>query len=302
MRSLIGLISRNVALRADPAPARRDPAPSKWGYRYQRLMLTPSFRAAVRIGLPALLIVFIATAWLTNPDNREALASQIAHIRYEIEHRPEFIVSDMDILGARPAVAAAIADALPVEFPVSSFDLDLQGMRETVLELTAIKDAVLQVRPGGTLEVSVTERRPVAVWRHVDGLRLIDGDGVMTGMIESRADRPDLPLIAGDGAMDHIAEALALFRATGPILERVRGLVRMGERRWDIVLDNGQRILLPTANPVAALDRVIALHVAQDMLSRDVAVVDMRNGDRPTLRLNPLAAAAIRPVQTGAGQ
>ena len=115
----------------------------------------------------------------------------------------------------------------------------------------------------------------------------------MKGMIEARGDRLDLPLIAGDGAQDHIGEALALFRATGPVAGRVRGLVRMGERRWDIVFDNGQRILLPTEAPVAALDRVMALHMAQDMLSRDVAAIDMRNGDRPTLRLNPLAAAAI---------
>ena len=302
MRSLIRLISRNVALPGEPAPVRRDPAPTKWGYRYQRLMLTPLFRRTVRIGLPVLLIMFVATAWFAKPENRDALTAQIDHIRYEIHHRPEFMVAEMEVIGTRPAVVAAIAEVIPVEFPVSSFDLDLSGMRETVIDLTAVKDAVLRVRPGGTLEINVTERRPVAVWRHVDGLRLIDAEGVMTGMIEARADRPDLPLIAGDGAMEHIGEAMALFHATGPVSDRVRGLVRMGERRWDIVLDAGQRILLPTENPVAALDRVIALHAAQDMLSRDVAVVDMRNGDRPTLRLSPLAAAAMRPTQTGAGQ
>lgn len=302
MRSLMRLISRNVALRAEPALGRRDPAPSKWGYRYQRLMLTPAFRTSLRIGLPLLLIALIATAWYAKAENREALATQVANIRYEIEHRPEFMVAGMEVLGTRPAVAAAISEALPVEFPVSSFDLDLAGMRETVMELTAVKDAVLRVRPGGTLEIKVTERRPVAVWRHVDGLRLIDAEGVMTGMIEARADRPDLPLIAGDGAMEHIGEALALFNATGPVSDRVRGLVRMGERRWDIVLDGGQRILLPTENPVQALDRVIALHSAQDMLSRDVSVVDMRNGDRPTLRLSPLAAAAMGAVPVVVGE
>ena len=28
---------------------RRDPAPSRWGYRYQRLMLTPGFRKLVKV-------------------------------------------------------------------------------------------------------------------------------------------------------------------------------------------------------------------------------------------------------------
>ena len=52
MRSLI---------RQTPAEAPRDPAPSRLTYRYQRLMLTPGFRAAVRIGVPILLIL---TVWL----------------------------------------------------------------------------------------------------------------------------------------------------------------------------------------------------------------------------------------------
>jgi cell division protein FtsQ len=69
----------------------------------------------------------------------------------------------------------------------------------------------------------------------------------------------------------------------------------MGERRWDMVLDGDARILLPPRAPVAALERVIALQQAQDMLDRDIAVVDMRLGDRPTLRLNRAALAQLRP-------
>ena len=66
----------------------------------------------------------------------------------------------------------------------------------------------------------------------------------------------------------------------------MRGLVRMGERRWDVVLDRGQRILLPEANPVRALERVIVLDEVQETLARDVVVVDMRLAARPTLRMS----------------
>lgn len=289
---------RNYARRDQ---ARRDPAPTRWSYRYQRLMLTPIFRASVRIGLPALLLVFIAGAWFSNPANRAALAAQIETARNAIESRPEFMVTSLSISGADVAVAGAVKDivetefdSLGVAFPVSSFHLDLPSLRDRVTDLTAVADAVVRVKPGGTLDIVVTERRPVAVWRHVDGVRLIDDEGEMIGMIAARSDRPDLPLIAGDGAKDHIQEALVLFAAAAPVRDRIRGLVRMGERRWDLVLDGGQRILLPSINPVAALDRVMAFHAAQDMLSRDVAVVDMRNGNRPTLRLNPMAMGGLQ--------
>ena len=148
----------------------------------------------------------------------------------------------------------------------------------------------------GALQVAVSPRVPVALWRDGTTLRLIDAEGVQSGTVIARSDRLDLPLIAGDGAEQNIAQALALHAGAGPLRDRVRGLVRMGERRWDIVLDRDQRILLPGEDPVAAFDRIIALNEAQDMLERDVVVVDMRNANRPTLRMNEEASLALRRV------
>jgi cell division protein FtsQ len=284
---------RTLTLRRTPAP-RRDPAPTLWSYRYQRLMLTPLYRLAFRIGLPAALVAAAAGAWSSSDANRAWLGAEIDTLRTRIEERPEFMVTGLRVEGADAALNLAIEDLVAVTFPVSSWRLDLDAIRASVTDLTAVKDATVRVSPGGTLDIVVTERVPVAVWRHTDGLRLIDAEGVMTGMIAERADRADLPLIAGDGARDHIAEALALFAAAGPIAERVRGLVRMGERRWDMVLDRDQRILLPGQDPVAALNRVIALDQAQDMLARDLSIVDMRLPRRPTIRLAQPALADIR--------
>ena len=291
MRSLRGMFG---------APERtpfRDPAPTRWAYRYQRLMLTPAFRTFLRVGTPLALLVFIIGYWTAQEENRAAFAAQVAEIRDNFQHRPEFMVTGMEITGANVSVAAAISGVVTTEFPVSSWALDLPVLREKVVELSAVADAVVRVRPGGTLEIAVTEHQPVAIWRHVDGLRLIDEEGNFIAMIPSRGDRSDLPLIAGDGAMDEIGQAMRLFAAAEPVRERVRGLVRMGERRWDLVLDRDQRILLPEAEPVAALDRVIALHLAQDMLSRDISVIDMRNAARPTVRLGTLAVSSLYRTQ-----
>ena len=96
-------------------------------------------------------------------------------------------------------------------------------------------------------------------------------------------------LFRSEGADAHVAEARALLSAAQPLNDRLRGLVRVGMRRWDLVLDRDQRILLPPQDPVRALHRVIALDGAQDMLERDVAVVDMRLGARPTLRMTEAA-------------
>ncbi|SIT75301.1 cell division protein FtsQ [Yoonia rosea] len=285
---------RSLIRRTSPAALPRDPAPSRMGYRYQRMMLTPGFRGTVRIGVPILLIVIIAGSWYSKLENRAALAKTIEETKQSFQERPQFMVQSMNVIGGDLSVLTEVAALLPSDFPVSSFDLDLEKIRTDIEALDPIKSASVRVGQGGALDVRLTPRVPVALWRDGTLLRLIDADGVQSGEIAARADRLDLPLIAGDGAEDNIAEALRLFAAAGPLIDRVRGLVRMGERRWDMVLDRDQRILLPSENPVAALDRVIALNDAQDMLSRDVAVVDMRNTNRPTLRMNEEAAEALR--------
>ncbi|SLN39919.1 cell division protein FtsQ/DivIB [Roseisalinus antarcticus] len=285
---------RQVARDKDNARIPRDPAPSRWRYRYQRLMLTPGFRKLLRIGAPLALIAGIAGAWFGQEANRMAVQATWIELRDEFQSRPEFMVSAMDIIGADGDLSGQIRDVLPLNFPVTSFDLELEDMRELVAALNAVESARLRVRPGGILEVAVVQREPVAVWRTAQGLKLIDAGGHFVSPLQARADRPDLPLIAGMGADAALDEALRLYAVAEPLTEKLRGLVRLGDRRWDVVLEGGQKILLPSDNPVRALERVMALDSAQDMLDRDIALVDMRNAARPTIRLNPPAAAAFR--------
>jgi cell division protein FtsQ len=265
-------------------------------YRYQRLMLTPGFIKLVRVGLPVLIIGGLVAGWGAREANRQMVADAYSDMKSQIQQREEFMVKVMAVDGADDVLAEDIRTVLPVEFPLSSFDLDLEEMRQTVAALPAVADASLRVRPGGILQVNVTQRVPVAVFRAPEGLKLIDAEGVLIQNIIARADRSDLPLITGDGAREELTEGLEIYATAGPLAPRMRGVVRMGERRWDVILDSGQRVLLPTNDPVPAFERVVAMSQAQDLLERDVAVVDMRHPDRPTIRLNEQAITNLREI------
>ncbi len=269
---------------------RADPAPSRWSWRLQRLMLTPGIRLALRAGIPFCVTLFAGTIYLSDEGRQAAIRQTVAEARATIETRPEFMVNLMAVDGAKDELATYIRESLPLDFPISSFDLDLDAMRETVTQISAVKSASLRIRPGGVLQIDVEQRKAVALWRTDDGLALVDEGGIYVAGATSRHARPDLPLIAGEGANEHVQEALDLMQAASPLGGRLRGLVRMGARRWDVVLDRGQRILLPAKNPQRALERVIALEGAQDILTRDVARVDMRLARRPTVQMTNEAA------------
>ncbi len=268
-----------------------DPAPSRWSYRYQRLILTPGVRLMFRVGMPFLLALGAAGFYFSDETRRDRIAASVAEARNSVETRPEFMVQLMAVDGAGYKVASEIREVVPISFPVSSFDLDLKEIRKTISDLDPVREATVRIRPGGVLQVDVIERMPAVMWRTREGLQVLDDAGVLVTQAASRSEYADLPLIAGENADAHVEEAMRLFRAAQPLAGRLRGLVRVGERRWDVVLDRDQRILLPENAPVQVLERVIALSEAQDILERDLAAVDMRIAARPTLRMNKAAVS-----------
>jgi cell division protein FtsQ len=283
-----------------PLNAFRDPAHSRLAYRVNRWMLTPLFRRFLFVGLPAALLVGATAGYFSDTARREAITAGFAEIRRSIEQRPEFMVKIMAIDGAAEDTAALIREVVPVTFPISSFELDLAMVRAQVQSLDAIARVDVRVRAGGVLQIDVEERLPALVWRSATGLELLDPEGRRVGTLAARTDRTDLPLIAGSSADAAVPEALRLFAAAEPVKDRLRGLLRVGERRWDVVLDRDQRILLPPVGAVEALEQVLALDGARELLARNVTVVDMRLPHRPTLRLDPHAVEELRRVRSPA--
>ncbi len=284
-------------MRKMTAEGRRDPAPSLIAYRMQRLWLTPSFQFAIRAVLPAAAVAFLANWYIDGEAVKRTLNVDMKDIRRFVAERPEFMVRSLSIEGAGVELDAAIRDILPIEFPASTFDLELDRIQSLIEELDGVASAELYIHPGDVLHIAVNERIPVAVWRAGDTLVTVDAEGWRVTTLSRRAERADLPLLVGEGANTAVPEALALVSAAKPLETRLRGLVRVGQRRWDAVLDRNQRIMLPETDAVTAMEIVIAFDHAQDLLSRDLSAVDMRNPRRPTLRMGAGAVDELRRIR-----
>ena len=283
-----------------PRALSRDPAPSRIAYRLNRLWLTPMVRLVVRVGLPAWALAMSVGLVVADPERRAWLGTQWEGLRDGIAARPEFQVTGMTVTGASAPVEAALRAMLPQEWPVGSFGLDLPALRAEIETLDAVARAELRVGADRLLAVEVTERSPAAVWRYGDGLVMLDAEGHRVARLLVRSARQDLPLLAGAGAERAVPEALALIAAAAPLRSDLIGLMRMGERRWDLVLTDDRRILLPETGAVAALERVLAQDAAQELLSRDIVQVDMRLPQRPTVRMSEAAVDEHRRLRTGA--
>ena len=279
-------------------PRRRRIADSRLGYRLQRFWLTPTYRNGLKFGVPVLAVAVALAGYFSNEANRQALNGHIETAYSAFVDRPEFMVTRLQWPEVTPELDAALRARMDIDLPQSSFRLDMDALRVEVEALDWVRTADLRLLADGVLALSITERVPAILWRSETGLEMLDADGVRVAHVASRDLRPDLPLIAGAGADVAIREALDLLDAATPLGSRVLGLVRMGERRWDVVLDRDQRIRLPETGALAALERVIALEQAQDLLSRDIVIADLRNPARPVLQISAGAMETLRDIRS----
>ena len=292
----------NRSLRSERRGRTRRPriADGRLNYRLQRIWLTPLYRALLKFGLPTVAVVAMIAAYFGNETNRQQLVALYDTVYSAFVDRPEFLVTTLRWPDVTPELDAALRERLDIDLPQSSFRLDLDALRREVELLDWVRSADLRLLSDGVLALSLVERVPAILWRSQDGLELLDDEGIRVAFVSNRSVRSDLPLIAGDGAADHIREALDLLDAAAPLGRRVQGLVRVGERRWDVVLDRDQRIRLPETGALAALERVMALEQAQDLLSRDLLVADMRNPSRPILQISAGAMETLAEIRSSA--
>ena len=271
-----------------------DPAPSRWSYRLLRLMLTPYLRICLFYGVPLGLLAVELWLNFSNEDRRDALREMYDTIYLSIIERPEFMVNVMSVSGASDTLTDDVREVLPIDLPVSSFALDLDQVHEMVMGLGPVKDVVVRVQSGGVLEINVMERTPAFLWRRANGLELLDETGAFVRQAVTRLDYPHLPLIAGEEADTQIETAQSILVAAAPLHDRLRGLVFIGGRRFDVVLDGGQIIRLPEQDPVSALERAIMLDHSEQLLARAVSVIDLRLENRPTLQVSESALDILK--------
>ncbi len=273
---------------------RRDPAPSKIKYRLQRLWLRKYVQPLVRVWMPVAALCLFVLLLAGNDRLRTVIQQKFSEIRTNIAARPEFTIQSISIPLGSSDLVRQIDGVIDLALPASALEVNLEALRQIVQNLSAVKTATVQLTSTGVLEIRIIERIPQIVWRNGNRIFLLDETGIRVAEIPRRTVRVDLPLIIGEGADLEIAEAIALFQMAEPLAERIRALVRVGQRRWDIVLDGGQIIMLPETGAITALRRVIDMQNTQNLMDWNLSTVDMRDPVRPLIRLNDNALNELR--------
>jgi len=172
--------------------------------------------------------------------------------------------------------------------------LDVTTAQKNILALPWVKSVVLRKNYPDHLHVAIEEHHALALWQHQGQLDIIDEQGGVVIPFTLGQGRPlgrNLPLLVGRGANENGAQILDVVENFPDFKARIRAYRRVGDRRWDIVLDNGIEVKLPERNVLKRLGQLLAIDERDGLLSRDVMSIDLRLEDRMSVALSDAALA-----------
>ena len=271
---------------------RSDPTPSRFFYRWERLRLTPYFRHIVDYGIPLFLIGLIGLFYFSKAENVEVLKVSWREFKENTKNRPELLINFIKIKGANQALVNEIRSLTGLDLPISSYDVNLHELQNKIELMNVVKNVDLYIAEN-IIYIQVQPREPAIYWLNTNGLELLDPDGVSLGIVESGRPNLDLPLIAGTGASIAIDEAFFIYSISNSFSDEILGLVRIGERRWDIILKNGRKIMLPADELTKVYKNLIMENKVEKLLSVNFSLLDLRNPSRMMIRRQKDAKEAV---------
>jgi cell division protein FtsQ len=187
-----------------------------------------------------------------------------------------FGISQVHIAGNARTKPDDIANVLGFAPGQSIFGADVHAARARLMGLPWVADAEVRRRYPDDISVSVVEKLPFALWKAPDAVYVIERSG---GVITNQGtdEFAKLPHFVGLGAPvagSELIDALTPHRA---VAARVRAMERVGERRWNLILDDGVVVKLPEKDWQKELGVLEHLIVDNGILERDISEIDLRS-------------------------
>jgi len=268
----------------------------KPGWRLRLALRRPARLATILGGLGALGLlpaILFATPWgahrLASWENSALVGSADLGLR----------INEIYVEGRSRTPADKLVEALGLKRGDPILGIDLAAAKHQIEALAWVKSAVIERRLPGVLYVSLQERDPIAIWQNKGVFTLVDREGMPVP--DSLDNYPGLLLVVGEDAPVNAAELIETLQSEPDLMSRVKAAQRVGNRRWNIKLDDldtGCEVRLPEEGTEDAWHHLAQLDHDNGLLKQKLSIIDLRLPDRLVVKSEPdpaaEAAAALR--------
>ena len=236
-----------------------------------------SIKAKIRLALWGIILLG-CVSFAVSPCGR-ATWGWIRNGYLTLAQKAHLVLDQVQVEGHARTQIKDINTALNITQGTPIFDLDLKDLKDRIMALPWIKTATIERHLPATLFIRVTEKEPIALWQNNQKYLPLDESG--HPIKDSQTPLPPLLLVVGSDAPTHTLDLIQALSAYPKIQEKVRSAVRVGNRRWNLVLNevDGLIVKLPESHISEALSR-LSDQIETGLLKKDLASIDMRHPDR----------------------
>lgn len=199
-------------------------------------------------------------------------------------------VDDIYIIGRQDISHAQMLDKVAVKRGTPLLAVDTRAIQQRIQELPPVAEASVRRLWPNRLLISVRERVPIALWQKKQILFPIDKEGVT--LTYQRAENfTNLPVVVGDEAPKLTYALLKALDSYPEVKSQLKAVTYVSGRRWDLYLKSGMLIKLPDGDVNVGLKRLMRFADEHLIFAKPIAVVDLRLGDRVTVKPMPNQAA-----------
>ena len=154
------------------------------------------------------------------------------------------------------------------------YNISPKDIRHKLLELNEIKETSVSINYSGIINIEIIERIPFAIWWNNNLPWLIDDEGNKILKITNLKKYKDLVIIFGQNFNNKLKKFLDLLK-TFSLYKEVKSLHYIGNRRWDVYLENDIIIKLPEKNIDVVLKK--SEDILKNLKYKDrVGIIDLR--------------------------
>ncbi|MBH21115.1 MAG: hypothetical protein CML98_05010 [Rhodobiaceae bacterium] len=188
-------------------------------------------------------------------------------------------IQEVKIEGTKNTDGSDIVSALNLSKDTPLVKFNLQDANNRISRLDWVKDVEIKKLYPSTLKIKIYEYEPIAIWIYDGSKFVIDQDGqIIKGLDPNKF--KNLKFVAGYNALDYIPSIIKSLGEYPGFDDRVKSILRVGDRRWTVRLFNGLEIYFPETGMSKAIEILQNLDNETQLLSRYIDVIDMRLPNR----------------------
>ena len=198
-----------------------------------------------------------------------------------IAERAQWQLDQVIVEGHKRTDKKTIIEALGIRQGQKMNAISLSKVRQNLLNLPWVKEAIVERYLPDKLVVRITEKTPIALWQNNQTYQPLDERG--QPIKDNKLLPVDLILVVGADAPEQTLSLLAALEQVPGINAVTRSAVRVEKRRWNLHLldpETGVEVMLPETGFDVALKRLEHQEKKEKLLQKNLQAIDMRLKDR----------------------